>query len=110
MDYNPPACLPPWNFPHKNTGVGCHFLLQGIFPTQELNSPLLHWQMDSLPLGHLVQREGRSFQTVLGPSVTLRGVVSEAVGGIYNSIPCGGRVKKGLYILPNSWPRLTGEF
>ena len=26
-----------WNFPGKNTGAGCHFLLQGIFPTQELN-------------------------------------------------------------------------
>ena len=24
---------PQWNFPGKNTGVGCHFLLQGIFPT-----------------------------------------------------------------------------
>ena len=23
-----------WNFPGKNTGGGCHFLLQGIFPTQ----------------------------------------------------------------------------
>ena len=32
-------CL--WNFPSKNTGVGCHFLLQGIFPTQVSNlSPL----------------------------------------------------------------------
>ena len=28
------AC--PWDFPGKNTGVGCHFLLQGIFLTQEL--------------------------------------------------------------------------
>ena len=27
--------------PGKNTGVGCHFLLQGIFPTQELNPALL---------------------------------------------------------------------
>ena len=26
--------LCPWNFPSKNTGVGCHFLLQGIFLTQ----------------------------------------------------------------------------
>ena len=26
----------PWNFPGKNTGAGCHFLLQGIFPTQGL--------------------------------------------------------------------------
>ena len=29
-----------WNFPGKNTGVGCHFLLQGIFPTQEWNCVL----------------------------------------------------------------------
>ena len=29
--------LCPWNFPGKNTRAGCHFLLQGIFPTQELN-------------------------------------------------------------------------
>ena len=27
--------------PGKNTGVGCHFLLQGIFPTQRSNSHLL---------------------------------------------------------------------
>ena len=32
------------------TGVGCHALLQGIFPTQGLNLHLLHWQVDSLPL------------------------------------------------------------
>ena len=35
----------------KNTGVGCHFLLQGIFPTQGLNPclwHLLHWQVDCL--------------------------------------------------------------
>ena len=24
----------PWNFPSKNTGMGSHFLLKGIFPTQ----------------------------------------------------------------------------
>ena len=29
--------LCPWNSPGKNTGVGCHSLLQGIFPTQGLN-------------------------------------------------------------------------
>ena len=33
-----PVRLPcPWDFPRKNTGVGCHFLLQGIFPTQGSN-------------------------------------------------------------------------
>ena len=29
--------LHPWDFPGKNTRVGCHFLLQGIFPTQGSN-------------------------------------------------------------------------
>ena len=29
----PARLLSPWNFSGKNTGVGCHFLLQGIFPT-----------------------------------------------------------------------------
>ena len=33
--------LCPWDFPGKNTRVGCHFLLQGIFPTQGLNPHLL---------------------------------------------------------------------
>ena len=50
MDCNPPASLCAWDFSAKNTGVGCHFLLQGIFPDQNLC--LLHWQLDSLPLRH----------------------------------------------------------
>ena len=33
--------LCPWNSPVKNTEVGCHFLLQGILPTQGLNLRLL---------------------------------------------------------------------
>ena len=32
----------PWDSPGKNTGVGCQFLLQGIFPTQGLNPGVLH--------------------------------------------------------------------
>ena len=45
---------PLWDSPRKNTRVGCHFLLQGIFLTHGLNPRLLHllhWQADSLPLG-----------------------------------------------------------
>ena len=34
--------LCPWDFPDKNIGVGCRFLLQGIFLTQRSNSHLLH--------------------------------------------------------------------
>ena len=36
------ALCHPWNFPGKNTGVSCHFLLQGIFPTQGSNLHLLY--------------------------------------------------------------------
>ena len=37
----------------KNTGVGCHFLLHGIFVTHRSNLCLLCWQADFLPLCHL---------------------------------------------------------
>ena len=53
MDYNPPGSSIHGNSPGKNTGVGCHALLQGIFPTQGSNpclSCLLHWEEGSLPL------------------------------------------------------------
>ena len=53
MDYRGPARpLCPWDSPGKNTGVGSHSLLRGIFPTQGLNLGLLHWQAGSLPLSH----------------------------------------------------------
>ena len=48
--------LCPWNFSGKKIRVGCHFLLQGILPTQRSNLNLLHlllWQADPLPLCHL---------------------------------------------------------
>ena len=38
----PARVLCPRDSPGKNTGVGCHALLQGIFPTQGLNLGLLH--------------------------------------------------------------------
>ena len=54
----PPWTLPArllcqWNFPGKNTGACCHFLLQRIFPIQGSNPlllQLLHWQADFLSL------------------------------------------------------------
>ena len=49
----PARLLCPWDFPGKNTEVDCHFLLQGIFPTQGLKLHLLYllrWQVGSLPL------------------------------------------------------------
>ena len=49
----PAKLLCPWDSPGKNTGVGRHALLQGIFLIQESNLSLLcllHWQVCSLPL------------------------------------------------------------
>ena len=58
MDRSLPGSSVHGIFPGKNTGVGCHFLLQGIFLTQELNeprSPAL--QTDSL----LTKQQGKCY-------------------------------------------------
>ena len=50
---SPTRLLCPQDYPGNNNGVGCHALLQGIFPNQGSNLGLLcliHWQADSLPL------------------------------------------------------------
>ena len=52
-ELQPTRLLCPWDSPGKNTGEGCHFLLQEIFPSQRSNPRLLYWQVDSLPLSHL---------------------------------------------------------
>ena len=44
--------LHPWNFPGKDTGVDCHFLLPGIFPTQGPNPDLPHCRQALYHLSH----------------------------------------------------------
>ena len=44
--------LHPCDFPGKNTGVSCHFLLQEIFPTQGFNPGLLHCRQTLYHLNH----------------------------------------------------------
>ena len=46
-----------WNSPNKNTGVGCHSLLQGIFLTQVLHSSLLNLLHYRQILYHLSHQE-----------------------------------------------------
>ena len=48
----PTRLLRSWDFPDKGTGVGCHFLLQGIFLTQGLNPGLPHCGQALYPLSH----------------------------------------------------------
>ena len=47
---HPTRLLCAWNFPVKNTGMNCHFLLQGSNPSFLY---LAHWQADSLPLSDI---------------------------------------------------------
>ena len=51
-DCNLPASSVRWDSQGKNTGVGCHALLQGIFPTQGLNPGLLHCRWIVYCLSH----------------------------------------------------------
>ena len=53
MDCGPPGSSVHGIFPGKNTGVGCHFLLQGIFPAQGLNPCLLRCRWVLYHLSHL---------------------------------------------------------
>ena len=64
----PARLLCPRDSPGKNTGVGCHFLLQGIFRTRGSNPGLLRWEAGSLPLG----RQGS-----LAASLTYKAAVSQ---------------------------------
>ena len=66
----PAKFLSPWNSPGKNTGVDCHALHQGVFPTQESKLYLLcllHWQVSSLPLAPPRRRRQWHPTPVLSP-------------------------------------------
>ena len=48
----PTRLLHPWDFPGNSPGVGCHFLLQGIFPAQRSNPGLQHCRQALYRLSH----------------------------------------------------------
>ena len=48
MNCSPPGSSVHGDSPGKNTGVGCHALLQGILPTKELSPGLLHCRQISI--------------------------------------------------------------
>ena len=59
--YDPTDCSLPGSSvygdsPGKHIGMGCHFLLQGIFPSQGSNPGLLHWRWILYHLSHQLQR------------------------------------------------------
>ena len=55
MDYSPPGSSVHGDSSGKNTGVGCHAILQRILPTQGLNPGLLHYRWFLYHLNHFAQ-------------------------------------------------------
>ena len=69
-----PRLLRPWHFPGKNTGVGCHFLLQGLFLTQRSNLGLQHCRQMLYPLSH--QGSYQAFPITVVPLIISRSNIS----------------------------------
>ena len=70
MDCSPPGSSVREGSPGKNTGVGCHALLQGIFPTQGLKPRAPALQAESLPS----EPPGKSMNTGVGSLSLLQGI------------------------------------
>ena len=89
MDCSPPGSSVHGIFQAKNTGAGCHFLLQGIFPTQGLNLGLPHC---GRVLYHLSPYRGEGAQNMSDPFLSSRfpsfplGLCVTAQGGKYTPI------------------------
>ena len=65
IDCSSPGSSVYGDSPGKNTGVGHHFFLQGIFPTQGLNPGLPDCrQIDSLPSQPLGKPKNTSFKNL----------------------------------------------
>ena len=72
----PATILCPWDSPGKNTGVGCHAFLQGVFLTQGSNPHLLHCRQILYPLTYLEACENyylmrKDIEQYLGRSLNL---------------------------------------
>ena len=70
MDCSPLGSSVHGDSPGKNTGVGCHALLQGIFPTQGLNPGLPHYRQIFLPS----EPPGKPKNTGVGTLSLLQGI------------------------------------
>ena len=82
-----PRLLCPRDCPGKNTGVGCHFLLQGLCPTLGSNLGLPHWQVDSVvstePPGKPRRRVAKH-----------RTVTQQVQTGLFSSVRIAGEEKE----------------
>ena len=80
----PTRLLCPWNSPGKNTGLGSHSFLQGIFLTQGLNPGLLHCKHCLYCLSHQDQ-----FSSVTQSCLTLCNPMDCSIPGfpVHHQLP-----------------------
>ena len=97
-------------FSVKNTGVGHHFLLQGIFLIQGLNLCLLHWQADSLPLSDLALGHLPSKSPASSGSPRDRGLLEGKIDYLYRGNPGKIRLLPWDQIQYDRCPGKTGNF
>ena len=96
----PAKLLCPGDSPGKNSGVGCHTLLQGIFPTQGSNLHLLcllHWQARSLPLAP----PGKPHKLSYDPIIPLLDMYPEKT--IIEKDTCTPMFIAALFIIAKTW-------
>ena len=85
---DPARLLCPWDFPGKNTGVGCYFLLQGIFLTRGLNLGLPHCRQTLFRLIHQERPISQSLLEFMSvDSVRLSNQPSSAASSLF-CCPC----------------------
>ena len=82
MDCSPPGSSVHGDSPGKNTGVGCHALLQAIFPTQGSNLGLLHFRRILYQLDHQGSEERVQFSSVAQSCLTLCDPMNRSILGL----------------------------
>ena len=87
----PTTLLHPWDFPSKTTGVGCHFLLQRILPTQGSNLGLLHCRQTLYCLSHQGNSSNRGKKNENSSYVRERVYISFLVYSIYTLHQVGNK-------------------
>ena len=97
MDCSLARLFHPWDFPGKHTGVGCHFPLQEIFPTQGLNPGLPHCRQMLYHLSH--QRKPRQCIKKQGHSFADKGPYSQSYGFPVVMYGCESWTIKNWYFL-----------
>ena len=74
--------LCPWDSSGKNTGMGCHALLQGIFPTQRLNPGVLNSRQTLYHLNHPMGMHSDQIRSVAQSCLTLCDPMNHSTAGL----------------------------